>query len=202
MTEQNDILIRHACVSDVPSISRLINDSAELGLMLPRPMATLYERVRELFVAERDDVVVGVGGLSIIWADLAEVVSLVVDASCRGRGLGGRLVSACVEEAKRLRVRRMMTLTYERAFFERQGFSVVDRHSLPLKVWSECLRCPKNQACDEIAMIRILEDIPELTVPRADASAPRPTLIPILADGRPVTTGGIRRSSFPPEEGD
>ncbi|QDU71205.1 N-acetyltransferase [Mucisphaera calidilacus] len=202
MSAEVDITIRNATVADVPSIARLINDSAELGLMLPRPMATLYERVRELFVADRGGAVVGVGGLSIIWADLAEVVSLVVDAGCRGHGLGGRLVEACVGEARRLGVRRLMTLTYEQAFFERHGFVVVDRQALPLKVWSECLRCPKNQACDEIAMIRVLDDVAELTAPRADVAAPRPTLIPILAEGHPVVGDGIRRSSYPPVDGD
>jgi amino-acid N-acetyltransferase len=27
---------------------------------------------------------------------------------------------------------------------------------LPLKAWKDCLRCPKFQACDEIAVLRIL----------------------------------------------
>jgi len=28
----------------------------------------------------------------------------------------------------------------------------VERGELPLKAWKDCLRCPKFQACDEIAM--------------------------------------------------
>ncbi|WP_428389626.1 N-acetyltransferase [Mucisphaera sp.] len=201
MTQPQTILIRPAAVADVPAIASLINDSAELGLMLPKPLAMLYENVRELHVATRGDQLVGVGGLSIIWADLAEVCSLVVDPSCRGRGLGRRLVEAAIEEARRLGVRRLMTLTYEQAFFERLGFSVVDRQSLPLKVWSECLRCPKNQACDEIAMVRVLEDVPQLSIPKADQEAPKPTLIPVLAKGQPVNDG-VRRRAYPPVEDD
>ena len=27
---------------------------------------------------------------------------------------------------------------------------------LPLKAWKDCVRCPKFQACDEIAVLRIL----------------------------------------------
>jgi amino-acid N-acetyltransferase len=27
---------------------------------------------------------------------------------------------------------------------------------LPLKAWKDCLRCPKFQSCDEIAVLRVL----------------------------------------------
>lgn len=202
MTDADDMLIRRARVADVPEIARLINDSAELGLMLPKSLASLYENVRELFVAVEKDRVVGVGGLSIIWADLAEVCSLVVDSGCRGKGLGGRLVEASIDEARRLGIRRLMTLTYERAFFERLGFEVIDRQKLPLKVWSECQRCPKNQACDEIAMIRVLDDVPQISIPQPDHLAPKPPLLPILAKGQSLQKGGAARAAFPPAEDD
>jgi len=32
----------------------------------------------------------------------------------------------------------------------------VERGVLPLKAWKDCLRCPKFQACDEIAVLRVL----------------------------------------------
>ena len=142
-------------------MGRIINDAAEFGLMLPKSAAVLYENLREFVVVEDDDSgeVVGVCGLSIIWADLAEIVSLAVDPAQRGRGLGGALVEACLEEARAIGIPRVMSLTYQRAFFERLGFGVVDRQELPLKVWADCVRCPKNEACDEIAMIRVLEGV-------------------------------------------
>ena len=31
-----------------------------------------------------------------------------------------------------------------------------ERGTLPLKAWKDCLRCPKFQACDEIAVLRVL----------------------------------------------
>lgn len=144
-------------------MGRIINDAAEFGLMLPKSLAVLYENLREFHVVEDEDSheIVGVGGLSIIWANLAEVVSLAVAPSQRGKGLGRQLVEACLDEARQLGVRKVMSLTYERQFFERLGFAVVDRQELPLKVWADCVRCPKNEACDEIAMIRVLEDVPE-----------------------------------------
>jgi amino-acid N-acetyltransferase len=191
-------MIRRATIHDVPAMGQIINDAAEFGLMLPKSLATLYENVREFQVAvDGDDGVVGVCGLSIIWANLAEVVSLAVAPSQRGRGLGRRLVEAVLAEAKALGVRRVMSLTYERAFFERLGFVVVDRQELPLKVWADCVRCPKNAACDEIAMIREFADVPEPATmpvpPRGRGSDPAarfevPVVITRTAagkDGRP-----------------
>ncbi len=202
--------IRRAHVADVPTISKLINDAAEYGLMLPRSLGSLYENVRDYHVAVEaveegadnsegaagEERVVGVCGLGIVWANLAEVYALVVAPDQRGKGLGGRLVQACVDEARELGIRKLMTLTYEKRFFERAGFAVVDRQQLPLKVWSECVRCPKNQACDEIAMIRELPEVPQV-------SAPRPQAPPADAYVIPLTLSATRRqAALPPMEGD
>jgi len=154
-------MIRRAGIQDVRNFGKIINDAAEYGLMLHRSLADLYENVRDFQVAIEDNKIVGVCGLKIVWSNLAEVYSLAVAPDYRKRGIGRRLVLSCIDEAEEIGIARLMTLTYEKAFFERCGFHVVDRQTLPHKVWSECVRCPKNQACDEIAMIRNLE-VPEL----------------------------------------
>lgn len=142
--------------------------------MLPKSHAVLYERLRAFVVAhERDSgEIVGVCGLSIIWADLGEVVSLAVSPPARGRGLGARLVKAVLADADRLGIRRVMSLTYEQRFFERLGFEVVDRQKLPMKVWAECVACPKKHACDEIAMIRVNPDLPPAPGPPPGLGVP------------------------------
>ena len=83
-----------------------------------------------------------------------------MDDHHRGKGIGSKLVGWCIDEAKRLGIRKLMSLTYEQRFFERLGFKVVSKESLPLKVWSDCVKCPKNDACDEIAMVLELADVP------------------------------------------
>jgi amino-acid N-acetyltransferase len=100
----------------------------------------------------------GAGALEIVWADLAEVRSLAVDPAAQGRGVGRALVEAIVEEARRLKIQRVFALTYEEKFFAKLGFVTVEKAALPLKVWSACIKCPKRDGCDEIAMVRVLEE--------------------------------------------
>ena len=171
-------MIRRADVRDVPAIGRIVNDCAERGQMLHRSTSFLYEHVRDFFVAEESGRVVAACGLGVVWADLAEIYALAIEPAGRARGLGGQLVIACVDEARKLRIRRVMALTYEQEFFARQGFSVVDRKQLPLKVWSQCLACAKNQACDEIAMMLELADVPEATTSPPDAPEPDAYVVP------------------------
>ena len=107
--------------------------------------------------------------------------SLAVDENFTGRGIGRRLVEWCVDEARRLQIRKLMSLTYEQKFFEKLGFVVVDKDSLPLKVWSDCVRCPKRDGCDEIAMVRELVDVPMIVMPTAPPT-PRGVSIPVLEE--------------------
>ena len=172
-------MIRRADIRDVPAIGRIINDCAERGQMLHRSTSFLYEHVRDFVVAEEDADIVAVCGLGVIWADLAEIYALAVTPASRRSGQGAQLVDACVDEARKLGIRQVMALTYEQEFFARQGFSIVDRLKLPLKVWSQCLQCPKNQACDEIAMMLELADVPEATAPQVEAPTPDAYIVPV-----------------------
>jgi amino-acid N-acetyltransferase len=172
-------MIRSARIHDVPRMQAIINGHAELGRMLFKSLAELFENLRDFAVYEESGQVVGCVALTIIWADLAEVRSLAVDEQCRGRGIGRQLAQWTVDEARRLGIRKVMALTYERAFFQKLGFVVVDKETLPLKVWSECVRCPKREGCDEIAMLCTLEDVPLVELPLA-APTPHGASIPVL----------------------
>lgn len=174
-------MIRNATVNDVPRISEIINSHAELGRMLFKSYQQLYESLRDFAVYEEHGKVIGCVGLTVIWADLSEVRSLAIDSKHRGRGIGRQLVQWTIAEARKLGIRRIMSLTYERAFFERLGFVVVEKESLPLKVWSDCIACSKRDHCDEIAMILTLADVPEAKMPPPKPS-PRGKRIPVIHD--------------------
>jgi amino-acid N-acetyltransferase len=150
-------VIRRATMADVNDMHRLITHHAELNRMLFRSHADLYEHLRDFYVAvdETEDGprVVGCTALELVWRDLAEIKSLAVDESCRGRGIGSRLVLAAIEEGRRLGLERVFALTRERRFFEKLSFAQVPRETLPHKVWTDCVRCPLQENCDEIAMV-------------------------------------------------
>ena len=174
-------MIRAATIHDVPRIQEIINSHAELGKMLFKSYAQLYEDLRDFGVYEVDGQIAGCCALTIIWADLAEIRSLAVEEEFRGRGIGSKLVEWAVEEARRLGIRRLMALTYEQRFFEKLAFEQVTKESLPLKVWSDCVRCPKQDGCDEIAVVRVLPDVESPGLPSAPPT-PKGVSIPVLQD--------------------
>jgi len=122
--------------------------------MLFRSLADIYENLQTFIVAELDNNIVGCCALEVIWSDLAEIKSLAIDEAYKGKGIGRGLVAAAVEQATKLGVPKIFALTLEPVFFEKSGFEIVEKETLPMKVWSDCARCPKQQHCDEIAVIR------------------------------------------------
>ena len=147
-------MIRKAKISDVRPIHALLTHFADQGLLLPRSLSEIYDHLRDYTVIQTsDDNIVGVAALNICWEDLAEVKSLAVLEDYQARGIGRQLVEHCLSEAVALGIYRVFTLTYQSRFFERLGFSLVDKSLLPQKIWAECIKCPKFPDCDEIAML-------------------------------------------------
>jgi len=147
------VKIEKARIKDVAQMHRLINYFADKGEMLARPLSEIYESIRDYFVVRQGEQVVACVALHVMWEDLAEIKSLAVAESSQKQGVGEQLVKACLKEASELGMATVFCLTYRPAFFERAGFSQVDKMELPHKVWTECFRCPKFPNCDEIALI-------------------------------------------------
>ncbi len=59
-------------------------------------------------------------------------------------------------EAEEFDLAAVFAFTYVPGFFRKLGYREVHRGELPLKAWKDCLRCPKFQACDEIAVLKPL----------------------------------------------
>jgi len=149
-------VIRKAAVKDVAAIQGMVNHFASMDEMLPRSLSAIFENVRDFYVFERDGQVLGCCALHVIWEDLAEIKSLAVDEAAQGIGVGKQLMDACLQEAAELGVNRVFALTYRPSFFERFEFVRVDKATLPHKIWSDCINCPKFPDCGEEAVIRDL----------------------------------------------
>jgi len=145
--------VEKARVSDVVQMHKLINYFAKKDEMLARSLSEIYENIRDYFVVREGEQVVACAALHVHWADLAEVKSLAVAENSQKQGIGAQLIAACLNEAKGLDMPAVFCLTYRPAFFEKLGFSQVEKRELPHKIWAECLRCPKFPNCDEVALI-------------------------------------------------
>ena len=147
--------IRKAKITDVREIQKLIERSAKKGEMLPRSLAELYDNLRDYYVFLEDgqEAIIGTCAMHICWEDLAEVRSLVVQEECQHRGIGSKLIEACLSEAISLGLYRIFALTYKPEFFHKHGFKVVDKAALPHKIWADCVKCVKFPECDEIAVL-------------------------------------------------
>lgn len=155
--------LRKARMSDIPGILRLINGYAAQGLMLPRNGFELAENIRDFTVAAAADAVHGCAALHFYGPTMAEVRSLAVDETLKGAGIGRLLMEALETEARGFDLDLLFAFTYVPKFFTRLGYRQVDRSALPLKAWKDCLRCPKFQACDEIAVLKWLKPEADLT---------------------------------------
>jgi amino-acid N-acetyltransferase len=148
-------IIRKAKINDVRSIHEILTHYANQALLLPRSLYELYDHLRDFYVAEDsgEGKVLGACTLCISWDDLGEIRSLAVAEEAQSRGLGSKLVEACLAEAVDLGLSRVFVLTLIREFFSRFGFREIEKSQLPQKIWADCIKCPKFPDCDETAMI-------------------------------------------------
>jgi amino-acid N-acetyltransferase len=150
------LVVRKAVMRDIRPVLDLINGYAAKGVMLPRTEFELSEAIRDFSVAERDGQLLGCGALHFYTPTLGEIRSLAVEPDAKTCGVGRRLVEALVQQAQEYELDAVFAFTYVVEFFRKTGFHEVERGVLPLKAWRDCVRCPKFQACDEIAVLRVL----------------------------------------------
>lgn len=148
--------IRKAAMHDIAPILALINGYAAQGIMLPRTELEMSEHIRDFTVVLKEGRLLGCGALHFYTPTTGEIRSLAVDQSAKTHGVGRLLVEALVEEARQYDLGGVFAFTYVPEFFRKVGFQEAERGALPLKVWKDCVRCPKFQCCDEISVVRVL----------------------------------------------
>ncbi len=147
-------MLRKATIKDVEKIWKLVNNYADKRIMLPRSLSELYENLRDFYVVIENDQMVGCGALHITWEDYGEILSLAVEPAKVRQGVGSQILNACEDEARTLGLNKLITLTYVPEFFEKRGFVRVKKSTLPHKIWSMCIKCPKFPECDEIPLVK------------------------------------------------
>ena len=152
-------MIREAKHQDAESIQNLIRIFSETGKVLFRSLDEIRENITDFQVYEKNDQIIGVCSLKTGWDQLVELRSLGVDPRYSGQGLGTEMVQASIETALSTDCDTLFVLTYAVPMFERLGFHIVDKATLPHKVWNDCTACLHQENCDETAMILSLDSI-------------------------------------------
>jgi amino-acid N-acetyltransferase len=153
---RKDLTIRKAGMRDIPALLQLINSYAAEGIMLPRTEFEISENIRDFTVIYAGPQLLGCGALHFYTPTSGEIRSLAVAPAIKKQGVGVLLIETLEEEAISNDLHAIFAFTYVADFFRKLGFHQVDRGLLPLKVWKDCLTCPKFQCCDEIAVLKAL----------------------------------------------
>jgi amino-acid N-acetyltransferase len=145
---------RNATLPDAFAIEQLIHVHVADGTLLPRSLAEICENIRDFVVVENEGEIVGCGALHLYGMHLAEVRSITVTNKSKGRGAGRVLIDALLKEAQKQSVTCVCLFTRIPSFFAKLGFHEVEKEKLPDKALKDCIKCPRQNACDEIAMYR------------------------------------------------
>ena len=149
--------IRHAKVTDVKKMHKLVEFYADNKEMLHRSLNAIYENIQEYMVAEENGTIVGCGALHVSWDDLAEIKALAVAKTHMGKGIGRKLVTELEKNAVKLDIFTTFALSFKPAFFQKIGYEIISKEVLPQKIWSECINCHLFPDCGEIPLIKDLK---------------------------------------------
>lgn len=147
--------VRPARTTDVRAIRALIDEYSPDGRLLSKATVTLFEDIQEFLVAEDDGQVVGCGALHVMWEDLAEVRTLAVDPAHAGQGLGSVILTALMDRARDVGVKRVFCLTFAVPFFERHGFVVIDDTPVDPSVYEQLLQSYDEGVAEFLGLERV-----------------------------------------------
>ncbi|MDQ7045871.1 MAG: N-acetyltransferase [Sulfurimonas sp.] len=151
------VLYKKASLCDIDSMQKLVVPEVESGIILERSSDEMATNIRSYTLALVDDVIIGFCALHIHAASLAEIRSLIVSEELRGKKIGENLIHKCVEEARDLGLKRLLSLTYKKSFFENLGFFEISKESIPEhKIWADCIKCKLFPVCNEVSLIKNL----------------------------------------------
>ena len=144
-------------LNDIKAMQELVRSEVEKGVILFRDENEMANTIRSYTVAKEDGKIIGFAALHIYSPILAEVRSLIVKEGYQGRQIGSKLVSKLEEEGRALGLKQMLTLTYKKEFFEKNGFVEIPKENIPEhKIWADCIKCKHFPICNEISLIKTI----------------------------------------------
>lgn len=146
------VKVRAARLTDLDALEGMVTYWAGLGENLPRTRNELVRDIGSFSVAEHHGEVTGCASLYVYDSGLAEIRSLGVEAGWQNQGQGRAIVQHLVDKAKQMAIKKVFVLTRVPEFFMKQNFIPTSKMLLPEKVLKDCDQCPRQHACDEVAL--------------------------------------------------
>ena len=124
--------IRPMRSEDVPEVLRVMEPSIAKGILVPRDEEYMLRMYEHFVVYESDESVRGCCALVPYGTIQAEIAGLAVDESFGHYGIGQKLVTFLIDEAKKRRLTQVFLLTTQTAdYFESLGFKRGELKDLP-----------------------------------------------------------------------
>jgi amino-acid N-acetyltransferase len=149
MCNKKDIKICIPSIKHIKDIYEIINFYADKGLLLHRSLQDITNNLNQFYIAIIDKIVVGCISKKFYSDDLVEIRSLAIKNKYKKLGIGKMLVEKVIKEEKE---KRVFALTYTPVFFQKVGFTTIQKEILPEKIWADCITCPYRFDCKEIAV--------------------------------------------------
>lgn len=132
MSVATKLLVRTAISNDFSFIVELLKNAS-------LPTVDINPSLSHFFVAELNNVIIGVIGLEI-YNENALLRSMVVSPEYRNRSVATMLLTALTNYAAEKRVEKLFLITTSaEGYFSRKGFCTVSREDVPLSI----LSCPE-----------------------------------------------------------
>jgi len=148
---------KKAALRDIASMQELVLPEVEAGIILERNSDEIATNIRSYILAYSEDSLVGFCALHVHTASLAEIRSLIVKDTFRGKKIGENLINMCIDEAQTLGLQKLLSLTYKQSFFEKLGFVEIPKESIPEhKIWADCIKCKHFPVCNEVSLVKNL----------------------------------------------
>ncbi len=112
--------VRKATESDIVGIQALIRANSDK--LLPRANEDIRELLPTWWVIEDEGQIVGTCCLEVYSPKIAEIRSLAVNESYRGKQYGAALVAVATEEAQRRKIPQVLVVTSTPEFFQNLNF--------------------------------------------------------------------------------
>ncbi|WP_394153290.1 argininosuccinate lyase [Vibrio maritimus] len=158
--DNSAVKVRSARLTDIDALESMVAYWANLGENLPRSRNELVRDIGSFAVAEHHGEVTGCASLYVYDSGLAEIRSLGVEAGWQGQGQGTAIVQHLVEKARKMAIKKVFVLTRTPEFFMKHDFIPTSKTLLPEKVLKDCDQCPRQHACDEVALeVNLVEQI-------------------------------------------